>query len=170
MEQFINFTLFLINPGLFYTGLHILWKLREQDLTGDVAREWQSVYTGLSAISNRLTPSHRDKKGRPEWYDTLVSYSDKDAKPQLLLEDLGLELRYPTGTVVGFCGTILKHEVRAWGKGDRICFAHFMRESVRERLNVPPAGWVYQKDYLSMPLDPPQSDVDDEEIDFMDVD
>jgi hypothetical protein len=43
---------------------------------------------------------------------------------------------------------VLKHGVEEWGMGDRICYAHFMRESVRDRLEVAPAGWVYREQYL----------------------
>jgi hypothetical protein len=127
----------------------MLMKLRELDTTRDIAREWQSVYSGISIISNRKTPSHRDTKGRIEWYDTLLSFSNGSARPRLSIKDLGMELKYSSGTVVSFCGSILEHGVSSWGMGDRVCYAHFMRESVRARLDVPPAGWVNRKRYLS---------------------
>lgn len=125
----------------------MLRKLRVLVDTMNIAREWQSVYTGIAIISNRITPSHRDSKGRPEWYDTLVSYAGIDSRPRLLLNDLGVDLEYSSGTVVGICGSILQHEVQSWGDADRVCYAHFMREAVRERLKVGPAGWVYQDMY-----------------------
>ena len=53
-----------------------------------------------------------------------------------------MDLEYSSGTVVSFCGSILEHEVQTWGVGDRVCYAHFMRETVRNRLDAPPAGWV----------------------------
>jgi len=148
LERFINLTLSLINPGLFEMGLSMLLKLRNLDESKDIAEKWQSVYSGISIVSNRITPAHRDSKGRPEWYDTLINYSVCGAHPRLLLEDLGLDFEYSSGTLVSFCGTILTHEVQHWGDGDRICYAHFMRESVRKRLDVPPAGWVYRDMYL----------------------
>jgi hypothetical protein len=77
-----------------------------------------------------------------------VSYAGSGTRPRLSIKDLGLDLEYSTGTVVGLCGTALEHEVRNWGVGDRICYAHFMRESVRKRLEVPPAGWVNRSMYL----------------------
>jgi hypothetical protein len=149
VERFLNLTLLLINPDLFQTGLLILRRLRELKSTKALAREWQSVYTGIAIICNRVTPSHRDSKARPEWFDTLVNYSNNGSIPRLLIEDLGLDLKYSSGTVVALCGRVLKHEVRAWGVGDRVCYAHFMREAVRERLDVPPAGWVNRSIYLS---------------------
>lgn len=121
--------------------------LREMETTKDIANEWQSVYTGINVISNRLTPAHRDSKGRPEWFDTLANYCDGDSQPRLQITDLGLDLEYSSGTVVGFCGSIFEHEVQSWGTGDRVCQAHFMREEVRRRLNVAPASWVNQSRY-----------------------
>ena len=149
VESFLNLTLSLINPGLYKSGLQMLQCLRQSDNTKAVADVWQSVYAGIAIISNRKTPSHRDSKGRPEWYDCLVSYSGRNANPRLLIKDLGLNLNYSSGAVVGLCGTVLEHEVSSWGVGDRVCYAHFMRESVRRRLDVHPAGWVDETMYLS---------------------
>jgi hypothetical protein len=148
VEQFMNLTLSLIHPELFQCGLEMLRSLRQTDATEGVAHRWQSVYTGIAIICNRLSPAHRDSKSNPEWFDTLLSYSDTTASPRLKLTDIGLDLDYSSGTVVGFCGTVLKHQVESWGMGDRICLAHFMRESVRKRLNVDRAGWVYRDKYL----------------------
>ena len=120
------------------------------------------MYTGIAVISNRITPSHRDSKGRPQWFDTLISYSDPTDQPQLLLEDLGLELDYHSGMVVALCGTVLKHGVGSWGDGDRACYAHFMREAVRKKLDAPVAGWVNRSVYLS--------DSDKEMMDNRDID
>ena len=149
MEILINLTLSMISPDLFQMGLSLLEKLRNSESTNSIARIWQSAYTGVAIISNRRTKSHRDNKGRPEWYDTLVSYAGAGAQPSLSTKDLGLELEYGDGTVVALCGTILEHEVSSWGDGDRVCYAHFMRESGRKRLGVPPAGWVYRNTYLT---------------------
>jgi hypothetical protein len=147
-EKFINLTLSLIHPNLFTSGLLILKKLRKLKATKVTAKEWQSVYTGIAVVSNRETPPHRDSGGRPEWYDTLINYSGTGGNPRLQLNSLGMDLEYSTGTVVSFCGSILEHEVRHWGTSDRACYAHFMRESVRKRFDVPPAGWVEQNMYL----------------------
>ena len=138
----------LINPDLFKSGLEMLRRLCDLEETKDIANNWQSVYTGIAIISNRKTPSHRDRKGRPEWFDLLVSYSGPSTRPRLLIEDIGLDLKYSSGTVVGLCGSILEHEVSSWGVGDRVCYAHSMREEVRNRLDITPAGWVNHKIYL----------------------
>ena len=148
IEQFINLTLSLIHPDLFQCGLQMLQKLRLLDSTKDLARQWQSVFTAIQIISNRMTPGHRDRKGRPEWFDILLNYSGREGTPRFLVHDLEMDLDYSSGTVVGFCGSILEHEVKYWGPSDRVCYAHFFRESVRRRLDVPPAGWVNRGMYL----------------------
>jgi hypothetical protein len=153
LERFINMTLSLINPDLYEMGLLMLRQLRQSEETKDIALQWQSVHTGISVICNRVSPSHRDSKGRPEWYDTLMNYSGgigrhQHGRPRLLINDLGMDLDYSSGTVVSLCGTILDHEVKYWGNGDRVCYAHFMQESVRKRLQVPPARWVKREIYL----------------------
>jgi hypothetical protein len=149
VEIFLNLTISLINPPLFQSGLQMLHILRKSELTKEIANQWQSIYTGISIISNRTTPAHRDSKGRPEWYDTLISYSDPSTRPRLLIDDVGLDLDYPSGTVVSFCGSIFSHEVKYWGEGDRVCYAHFMREAVRKRLDVAAAGWLQRELYLA---------------------
>jgi hypothetical protein len=148
IERFINLTLSLIHPELFQCGLAMLQKLRQLDSTKDIARHWQSVCTAIQIISNRVTPAHRDRRGRPEWYDILLNYSGREGTPRFLVKDLGMDLEYSSGTVIGFCGSIFEHEVGSWGVSDRVCYAHFFRESVRKRLDVPPAGWVNQGIYL----------------------
>jgi hypothetical protein len=149
VEMFLNHTLSLLNPHMFESGLEILGKLRQGEKTKEIAEQWQSVYTGISIISNRVTPAHRDSKGRPEWFDTLMSYSDPATEPELIIQDLGLVLNYPSGSVVSLCGSIFQHEVKYWGDGDRVCYAHFMREAVRDRLDAAPAGWLDRRMYLS---------------------
>ena len=68
--------------------------------------------------------------------------------------------------MVSFCGTVLKHQVEFWGDGDRFCYAHFMREEVRKRLDVPAAGWVDRNIYC------PESNIQEMENseDAMEVD
>jgi hypothetical protein len=104
LEILMNLTLSLIHPGLFKMGLDMLRKMRGLADTEKIARDWQSVYSGIAIICNCLTPSHHDSKGRPEWYDVLVSYSGPGTWPMLSIKDLGMHLKYSSGTVVGVCG------------------------------------------------------------------
>jgi hypothetical protein len=118
----------------------MLRKLRQLETTKNVALKWQSIFTSIVIISNRAMPSHQDLKRRPEWFDGLLNYSGVGNRAQLLIKDLELTLEYSTGTVVGFCRLILQHEVSPSGNSDRVCYVHFMWESVRKRLDVPPAS------------------------------
>ena len=90
-ERLLNLTLSLIHPDLFKSGLMMLRKLCELEGAQDIAKEWQSVYTGISIISNWQTPFHQDSKGRPEWYDTLINYTGSGGRPRLVLKDMGMD-------------------------------------------------------------------------------
>jgi hypothetical protein len=59
----------------------MLQRLFSLDTTEDIAEQWQSVYTGIAIISNHIMPPHRDQKERPEWFDTLLNYSDSAISP-----------------------------------------------------------------------------------------
>ena len=146
-KMFLNLTLSLIYPELSKCGLSMLWKPWQFEMTKNVALKWQSIYTGIVIISNGATPSHWALKGRPEWFDLLLNYSGMSNRAQLLIKDLGLTLEYSTRMVVGFCGSILQHEVRSWGSSNRVCYMHFMWELVRKHLDVPPGGWVNRSVY-----------------------
>jgi hypothetical protein len=62
-EKFLNLALSLIHPDLFQCGVLMLQKLQDLKTTKAIALEWQSVYTGIQIISNRITPPHCDSKG-----------------------------------------------------------------------------------------------------------
>ena len=109
----------------------MLDELQALKTTKAIALQWQLVYTGIQIISNHITPGHCDSKGQPEWFNILASYCGSGSKPHLLVQDLGLDLEYSSGTVVGLCGTVFEHEVQARGGGDRVCYTHFMWEAVR---------------------------------------
>ena len=79
----------------------------------DIAKKWQFVYIRIAIIFNWVTPPHQDCKGKREGFDLLMNYAADESKPNLLIYDLGLELEYSTGTVVGLCGTVFEHEVRS---------------------------------------------------------
>jgi hypothetical protein len=132
LKTLMNLTLFLIHSGLFKMGLDMLRKMCGLPDTEKIARYWQLVYIGIAIICNCLTPSHRNSKGRPEWYDVLVSYSGPGMRPMLSIQ-------------WDCCQGLWNHLQASgifMGMGNRVCYAHFMRESVRKRLGVPLAGWV----------------------------
>ena len=62
-EIFLNLALSLIHPDLFQCGVLMLRKLQALKTTKTIASEWQSVYTGIQIISNRLTTSTPQLQG-----------------------------------------------------------------------------------------------------------
>lgn len=114
-------------------------KLADPEDTISLLPLWSSVFNGVSIISNRESPPHRDSKTRFEWFDILTTngnYSDG----WLNLPGLQLKLAYNPGTVVAFSGKLLLHEVKAV-EGDRVCLAYYMRDCIHKFLGVGPAGW-----------------------------
>ena len=109
--------------------------LREPEMFREIIGSWWSPFSGVSVISNRRTPAHRDNNSRANWYDVLVTVGHY---PTLGIRFPGLDttFSYNNGTAVALCGQILTHEVAEIGYGSRWCFAWFMRETIRERLKL----------------------------------
>jgi hypothetical protein len=149
VESFINRVFFMVHPSLQQIGSEALDKLRSANLTADVAGSWSSHFTGIAVIINRKTLAHRDGNGMPSWYDFLLGIGDYH-DCTLDMPDLGLQLDYGPGTGVFLCGNSIRHEVRDWSGGDRVCYAHFLRKKVLERLNVELSGWSEQKDFCTI--------------------
>lgn len=132
--------LWVMHPALFAAARETLIQFNQQDDLQEVLSKWTSVFNGLSVISNRETPIHRDNNSQPEWYDMLVtlgSYSNGIME----LPGVGLRLRYNAGTVVGLGGKMLSHGVAA-SEGDRICYAYYMRDAVHYKADVPSPSWM----------------------------
>jgi hypothetical protein len=110
---------------------------------------WPSAFSGIQAIVNRITPSHRDTGAAPSMFDLLVS-AGTHRNANLRLGDVKANLSYKPGTVVLVCGRVLKHEVADWKLGERICMAHFMRDNVHQRLGLPRPTWVDIEEYRSL--------------------
>ena len=96
-------------------------------------------------MSNRVTPAHWDGSSRCNWYDMLAMLG---AYRNCNLELLGLRisLEYGPGMVVGISGNVVEHVVPSF-KGDRACYAYFMRNNVHEWASVPVSDWMYTKYY-----------------------
>lgn len=89
-------------------------------------REWPSVFTGISVISNRLTGEHHDVRGTDAGLDLLACAGDPE-KSVMDLCDLGIQLKYNSGTVVLLASRVVWYAVHGWERGDRVCFAQWMR-------------------------------------------
>lgn len=135
----------VIHPELYNAGRASLIHLREnaefqhQDVD-HVLNRWTSSFNGLSVISNRRTPLHRDGGTRNHWYDLLITLG-RYRNCNFELPGLGVSLDYRPGTVVGLSGMVVQHSVPACGK-DRVCYAYFMRDNLHEWTGVSGKDWM----------------------------
>lgn len=96
-------------------------------------------------ISNRSTPPHWDGSSRLHWYDMLVTLG-RYQNCNLELPGLGISLEYGPGMVVGILGNVLEHAVPSV-KGDRVCYAYFMKDNVLDWAKVLASDWMYTRYY-----------------------
>ncbi|KIN95840.1 hypothetical protein M404DRAFT_33802 [Pisolithus tinctorius Marx 270] len=96
---------------------------------------WNSVYSSMSVMVNRASPTHKDMNGRKVWLDTLLTIGNYPRLHFLVLE-LGIWLQYNPGTVIALAGSALIHQVDGID-GDRACLAYYMRENVHRYVQVP---------------------------------
>jgi len=115
----------------------------------DAFTTWSSVWSGISVIVNRKTPLHRDWGGAFPIYDLLVS-GGTHTGCFLDIPDLGSRLRYLPGTAVAISGKVLRHGVKDWEGGERVCNAHFMKDAVHQRLGQPRPNWPRLDDYYAL--------------------
>jgi hypothetical protein len=129
----------IIHPGLYVSARSAIEIIGGMEAFEEVTMKWPSVFNGVQAIANRVTPKHRDANSLQEWYDILItmgSYHNSSMK----LYNIGVELAYPAGMVIGVGGKVIEHGVEAFD-GERVCLAYFMRENVFQRTGVKNEGW-----------------------------
>lgn len=101
---------------------------------GRDGHDWQTCCTGIDAVVNRSTPPHRDHKGR-NCFDICVTAGTYDHSI-FDLPDLATRLGYPPGTMTLLVSDKLEHECTSWTGGERICFAHWTRAAVLEKMEI----------------------------------
>lgn len=124
-------------------------KARQEDLQPQYiqnVRNWPSIFSGISVICNRETPAHIDNRGYDPAFDVLLTGGTYKTA-WLVLEEIGGEFFYPPGTFVALNGRVFKHAVDDWDEGDRICYAHFVRDDVHAVLGCERAPWVNLSDF-----------------------
>ena len=103
----------------------VMEKIKARFSEYPAVQRWNSVFTGMSIITNRLTKEHVDSKAG-KFYDILTSAGLHDTA-HLDTSKLGYTFRYPPGTIIAICASSIKHGVRIWKGFDRICLVHFIR-------------------------------------------
>lgn len=135
----------IVHPELYEAGKAAIVHLDQHPQTADRPRRlqellqmWSAPFHGLSVISNRKTPVHRDTNGGRPWMDILVALGNY-VEGSLGLPGLGIQLHYCPGTVVAIAGRVIAHYAEC--DGDRACIAYYMREKVQARLGLSQPDW-----------------------------
>lgn len=110
-------------------------------LTKEWGNKWKSSFSAISIISNRISPPHFDFNGNYAWFDQVVSVGSYE-QAEITFPELGATFSYPPGTVIQFCGNLLKHSVGDWDKGDRICYAFFVKKVLFDKMNISFPNWA----------------------------
>ncbi len=154
-EFLVNAIVYLIAPRQYKAGKEALEALLDEDRNllpphhRQIAQTWHSIFTGISVIANRETPPHRDRGSSFHDYDLLCSAGTHE-RARLLIRDFNHSFSYQPGVVVALCGRLLQHQVRKLGtsvKGERVCYAHFMKQKVLARLGTSARAWVTLQDF-----------------------
>jgi len=145
ISALISAVLRICHPELYRAGLTCMDRLSADSDFTSILEVWSSMFNGVSVITNRETPMHRDRQSRPEWYDVLCTFGGDD-DTVLELEDLGIWLLYRAGTIVTLSGQLLSHGVCAT-TAERICYAYWMGDCIHEEMQVKAPGWMDREIY-----------------------
>jgi hypothetical protein len=81
----IGAILSIIHPDLYARGRETLLALgnkpegiQEHELFMQVMQSWSSPFSGMSVVSGRQCPIHRDTQGMHSWFDMLATFSEYD--------------------------------------------------------------------------------------------
>ena len=136
----------LIAPQLYQSASTAIQLLKDREQAHANVGSWPCAFSGIGVIVNRKSLEHRDPGGCYEWYDLLVAAgSYKEAYFEV--RDIGAYFEYTPGTAIAICGKLFNHAVNHWEGGERICYAHFMRNNVLNRLQLEKVSWVNERHY-----------------------
>jgi hypothetical protein len=142
LQAIVGSVLAVTHPTQYKAGMDILNALRSDPSLlrepAEIAKVldcWWTPFSGVSVICNRETPRHKDILKRYDWYDLLVTMGTHPTV-NFRLPGLRTSFAYSPGTIVALCGRIISHSADASPNGDRTCCTWFMREDVRDYLDV----------------------------------
>ena len=145
-EEDLDMLLSVTASDLYHVGKVAIDKIKQQYSSTPVVQAWPSVFSGICVISNRRTLFHRDQGGWPACFDLLAAMGTYQTS-ELLCPDIGARFVYNPGTVIPICGKLLRHGVFEWEGGERLCYAHYMRNNVHDRLGLRQTTWVDRTNY-----------------------
>lgn len=122
-----------------------------QDVDGlrRILRYWASGFTGLSVISQRESPFHRDGQSPMGMFDLLATIG-RTIDPNLRAElpGIGIRFQYNPGTLLSVLSKSVRHGVSA-STEERYCLAFFMRERVLRQLGYDQHPWMSDELFLA---------------------
>lgn len=137
---FADIVLCITQPGLYKVTDMVRNHLRTETELQASIEAWPTLYNGLGVISNCQTPRHHDPQTFKMWADILMTFGNY-VDADLELRDVGLRLRYRSGSIVVVSGALLTHGVEA-SDGERVCWAYYMRDQVHEHCKVEASHWT----------------------------
>jgi hypothetical protein len=145
-EEDLNSLLSLIAPDLFQAGMEAIGRLKTSNSEHGNLQLWPTAFSAIGVIVNRKTLCHRDQGGWFPCFDMLVAAGNYE-ECYLDVPDVGARFKYKPGTAIAICGKVLRHSVTGWDGGERICYAHYMRNNVHNRLKVEQSTWTRYANY-----------------------
>ncbi len=114
-------------------------------------KDWPSVFSALTVISNRKTESHLDKGSYDSAFDILLSGGDySDCKFKVENTVIDAEFLYDPGTLIAVLGRVLHHGVPDWAGDDRICYAHYVKDDIHLKHECRRSTWVEMASFENM--------------------
>ena len=128
----------IVHPELYKIGQEVLKKVvdnpemvKDGEDVLEVLRLWTTPFSGYGLISNCTTPLHRDNNSQGPCFNSLTTIGEYEAGARFKLKNLGLEVDYPSGTMVFLLGKLVQHGVSEIN-GNRVCIAQYMRDNMNK--------------------------------------
>ena len=144
---FLGGVLSVINPAQYEAGVSAvksicacLHRIQKNEILPELLEIWTSPCVGMSLMSNRDSPLHRDNGASYASMDLLASVG-RYSVGRFRVPGLGLEWSYNSGTVLAFAGRVVQHG--ATSDPERVCISFYLRENVLKELRVPQPDWVH---------------------------
>jgi hypothetical protein len=152
VELLCNAAMTLIAPDMYEVGQLGIRKIQEGTEMAwnyDHIHLWPSVFGALDVIVNRVTPPHQNPGGAPSHFDLLIA-AGTYTHSFFELCKLKVMFEYLPGAMILVCGKKLVHVVPSWEGGERMCIAHFTKESVHKTLQLPLPSFPHYSTYKSL--------------------
>ena len=116
--------------------------IQDWSLYREILGNWASGFTGLSVISQRETPFHRDGRSPSTMFDVLATVG-KTVDPDIRAElpGIGIRFHYNPGTMLLILSKAIRHGVSI-SKEERCCLACFVQERVLYQLGSCEEAWM----------------------------